>query len=167
MTMARIRNALWGFVAAGLFTNAGSADIAGVAAPDFVLKSVSGSNLRLSEFRGQVVLLTFWASWCGDCRAQMRGLSELYERYEGAGFELLAVSLDREAGQASDAMESLSIRFPVLHDPAGEVGEQYQVDSMPYVAVIDRDGIVRSQFQGYRRGEEALYLEEVRALLNE
>lgn len=147
--------------------NLGNAELAGVAAPDFVLKSVGGRNLRLSEYRGQVVLLSFWASWCGDCRSQLEGLTDLYSRYQGAGFELLAVSLDREMRQVSDAVDSLETNFPVLHDLGGAVSEQYEVKDMPYIVLIDRDGMVRDEFEGYRRGNEEDYLERVRTLMME
>jgi len=165
--MSRLRTTIAAVFALGLLAGGGKAELAGEAAPDFVLKSVAGPNVRLSEYRGQVVLLGFWASWCGDCRAQLRGLAELVSRYQGAGFEVLTVSLDREWKQAGKAAESLDLEFPVLHDPDGSVGQQYQVQSMPYVAVIDRDGNVRAEFEGYRRGQEDLYIEQVRALLTE
>lgn len=143
------------------------ADLAGSEAPDFVLKSVSGKNMRLSEYRGRVVLLSFGASWCGDCRSQLEGLEALRNRYDGAGFELMAVSLDRDMHDATDTAAAAKVGFPVLHDAGGEVGEQYDVSSVPYVVLIDRDGVVREEFEGYRRGEEQEYLERVRALLNE
>jgi peroxiredoxin len=136
-------------------------------APDFVLKSIDGSNLRLSEFRGQVVLLSFFASWCGECRAQLRGLADLYSRYQGAGFELLAVSLDRERRQAGDAIEAIDPDFPVLHDLGQVVGAEYEVESMPLVILIDREGKIRGRIEGYRRGAEDEYIEQVRVLLNE
>ena len=151
----------------GALINVSSAELAGTAAPDFVLKSVEGRNLRLSEYRGQVVLLGFWASYCGECRSQLEGLGELYSRYEGAGFELLTINLDRQLVQASDAADAMKIGFPVLHDVGGSVGEQYDVQSMPYLLLIDRDGIVRDEFEGYRDGYEEQYLERVRALLAE
>ena len=151
----------------GALVNTGSAELAGSAAPDFVLKSMTGTNLRLSEYRGQVVLVGFWASWCGECRSQLQGLADLYERYQGAGFELLSLSLDSERRQASETVEAIDVGFPVLYDPDGSVGEEYEVPSMPYVVLIDRDGIVRDEFVGYRKGDEAQYLERVRALLSE
>src|SRR5688572_28454055 len=89
----------------------------GSEAPDFVLKSVSGKNLRLSEYRGEVVMLSFWATWCGDCRAQLAELGEMRDRYQDAGVELLAVSLDQSSRQASEMTAGTT--YPVLHDAAG------------------------------------------------
>ena len=147
---------------AGVATAA--AQLTGMAAPDFVLKSVAGQNTRLSEFRGEVVMLSFGATWCGDCRAQLTHLSEMQARYRDAGVELLAVSLDQTAKQAGE----LSVNgVPVLHDVGGEVGKLYAVAKVPVVVLIDREGVVRKVFEGYRRGNESQYLESVQALLRE
>ena len=137
----------------------------GAEAPDFVLKSFSGKNLRLSEYRGEVVMLSFWATWCGDCRAQLTELGAMRDRYQDAGVELLAVSLDQSARQASDMTKGST--YPVLHDAAGEVGRLYDVQKMPVMVLIDRGGVVREVFEGFRRGNEEQYLARVQALLRE
>jgi peroxiredoxin len=152
-----------------LFAVAGAVHAAtqlkGAEAPDFVLKSLSGKNLRLSEYRGEVVMLSFWATWCGDCRAQLTELGAMRDRYEDAGIELLAVSLDQNARQASETTVGAS--YPVLHDAGGEVGRLYDVTKMPVMVLIDRGGVVREVFEGFRRGNEEQYLEHVQALLRE
>ena len=150
-------------VAAGSVSAA--AELKGAEAPDFVLKSFSGKNLRLSEYRGEVVMLSFWATWCGDCRAQLTELGAMRDRYQDAGVELLAVSLDQNARQASDMTKGST--YPVLHDAAGEVGRLYDVTKMPVMVLIDRGGVVREVFEGFRRGNEEQYLDRVQALLRE
>ena len=162
--------ALWsGAALIGLLVAAGAVSAAtelkGAEAPDFVLKSFSGKNLRLSEYRGEVVMLSFWATWCGDCRAQLTELGAMRDRYQDAGVELLAVSLDQSARQASDMTKDST--YPVLHDAAGEVGRLYDVTKMPVMVLIDRGGVVREVFEGFRRGNEEQYLERVQALLRE
>jgi peroxiredoxin len=162
--------ALWsGAALAALLAIAGTGSAAtqllGAEAPDFVLKSLSGKNLRLSEYRGDVVMLSFWATWCGDCRAQLEELGTMRDRYQDAGIELLAVSLDQNARQASETAADVS--FPVLHDAGGEVGRLYDVTKMPVMVLIDRGGVVRDVFEGFRRGNEEQYLERVQALLRE
>ena len=132
-----------------------AAQLTGSEAPDFVLKSLSGENLRLSEYRGEIVMLSFWATWCGDCRAQLEELAAMYERYQNAGVELLAVDLDQNDNQASRMARSLAVK------------ELYAVDKMPVMVLIDRSGVVRDVFEGYRRGKEQQYLERVQALLRE
>ena len=162
--------ALWsGAALAGLLVAAGTVSAAtalkGAEAPDFVLKSFSGKNLRLSEYRGEVVMLSFWATWCGDCRAQLTELGAMRDRYQDAGVELLAINLDQSARQASDMTNNST--YPVLHDGAGEVGRLYDVTKMPVMVLIDRGGVVREVFEGFRRGNEEQYLERVQALLRE
>lgn len=165
-TATRSRAAL-----AALLVIAGSVSAAtqltGSEAPDFVLKSMSGANVRLSEYRGDVVMLSFWATWCGDCRAQLEELGAMYTRYQEAGVELLAVSLDQNRRQADELALGLGVSYPVLHDENGEVGRLYDVNKMPVMVLIDRGGIVRDVFEGFRRGNEQQYLERVQALLRE
>jgi peroxiredoxin len=144
-----------------------AAELVGAPAPDFVLKSVSGENLRLSEYRGQIVALSFWATWCGDCRAQLEALAELYSSYADAGLQVLAVSLDTARRQAAATSESLELEYPVLHDVGGAIGRLYEADAMPTIVLIDRDGVVREVLEGYDRGSNALYRNRVRTLLRE
>jgi peroxiredoxin len=170
--MTRIKTATRSRAAlAALLVIAGSVsaatELTGSEAPDFVLKSLSGENLRLSEYRGEVVMLSFWATWCGDCRAQLEELGAMYARYQEAGVELLAVSLDQNPRQADELAVGLGVSYPVLHDEGGEVGRLYDVSKMPVMVLIDRGGIVREVFEGFRRGNEQQYLERVQALLRE
>jgi peroxiredoxin len=139
----------------------------GSEAPDFVLKSRSGANVRLSEYRGQVVMLSFWATWCGDCRAQLKQLATLRAQYQGVGVELLAVSLDQNLRRADALADGLNATYPVLHDASGDVGRLYDVAKVPVVVLIDRSGVIREAFEGYRRGDEQQYVDRVQALLRE
>lgn len=141
--------------------------LVGAEAPDFVLKSVSGENYRLSEYRGDVVIVSFWATWCGDCRAQLTELAEWHGTYQGAGLRLLAVSLDRNFGDARDTASALGLEYPVLHDAELEVGKRYDVGSMPVSVLVDRDGVVRDVVEGYRRSNAQELLERVKDLLRE
>lgn len=144
-----------------------AADLTGVEAPDFVLKSMSGENLRLSEYRGEVVVINFWTSWCGDCRESMPALNDLYERYREVGFELLSVNIDRKQDDAYEMAVSLGMSHPVLFDKGQKVSKEYEVESLPVVLFVDREGVVRHVNEGYRRGQEATYLQQLRALLRE
>jgi len=167
MIRRAVKVRVWMAVCALLVGAAAAAvQLTGMPAPDFVLKSVSGQNVRLSEFRGEVVMLSFAANWCGDCRAQLAQLNEMQMRYHDAGIELLAVSLDQTAKQAGE-LAANGASFPVLHDVGGAVGRLYDVGKVPVVVLVDRAGVVRKVFEGYRRGNEAQYLESVQALLRE
>ena len=151
----------------GIGTGFAALHLSGAQAPDFVLKSTTGENIRLSEYRGEVVLLSFWAKWCGDCRAQLSGLNDMYSLYREAGFEMLAISIDRDLDDARETAESLEVMYPVLFDEGREVSRLYDIGSMPIVVLIDREGVVREVIDGYRRGTEEEYLDQVKALLRE
>jgi peroxiredoxin len=144
-----------------------SSQVRGTVAPDFALKSLAGENLRLSEFRGEVVLLAFGASWCGECRRDLEQLAAIHALYEEAGLRLLAVSVDASRRQAEDLAVGIGQSFPLLHDSSGAVAELYIVESLPTAVLIDRDGSVREIVSGYRRTESPPYLEPLRALLRE
>ncbi len=142
-------------------------DMSGQQAPDFALKSMAGENLRLSEYRGEVVMINFWATWCGPCRQEMPMLDEIYQRYQKIGFALLGVNIDDDRRRAEKMIETLGISFPVLFDDAKEVSRMYNVDAMPVTYLIDREGTVRHVHFGYKPGFEHAYVEELRSLLRE
>lgn len=148
-------------------TSLASSGLAGKQAPDFALKSSSGENLRLSEYRGDVVMINFWATWCGPCRQEMPLLDELYERYERVGFNLLGVNIDDDSRRAMEMIEELGVDFPVLFDVRKEVSRLYEVDAMPVTVLVDREGNVRYVHLGYKPGYEEKYLDQVRSLLRE
>jgi peroxiredoxin len=156
--------ALW--LAAAASQSAASALTSGPA-PDFTLHSMAGSNLRLMEQRGQVVMLNFWASWCGPCRQEMPQLDRLYEKYHAAGFQLLGVNVDEDIHNATGASSKLGVHFPVLLDTEKKVSRLYDLSTMPSTVLIDRDGRVRYIHRGYRDGYEQTYEEQIRELLRE
>jgi peroxiredoxin len=145
----KIRNVLAGLVFSVFAASSlASSGLAGQPAPDFALKSSSGENLRLSEYRGDVVMINFWATWCGPCRQEMPLLDELYSRYQRVGFNLLGVNIDDDSGRAMDMINELGVSFPVLFDATKEVSRLYQVDAMPVTVIVDREGNVRHVHQG-------------------
>jgi peroxiredoxin len=119
---------------------------AGAAAPDFVLKSTDGHNLRLSEYQGDVVVLAFWASWCGSCRATLTDLNAIATGPDSDRPVVLGVSLDGNDGRAASIAQSLGLRFPTLLDSHQAVGRLYNVEALPLTLLVDRDGIVRASW---------------------
>lgn len=136
-------------------------------APDFTLKSLDGENLRLKEYRGQVVLINFWASWCGPCRQEMPLLDRIHQRYEDAGFAVLGVNVEGQVAPAQEIADKTGVTFPVLVDENQKVSELYHLEAMPSSVVVDRDGVVRYVHRGYKPGDEAKYLEVVKELIRE
>ena len=136
-------------------------------APDFTLKGIDGRNLRLQEQRGQVVLVNFWATWCGPCRQEMPHLNRLYDKYRASGFTLLAVNIDDDPRTAIATATKMGLRFPVLLDTDKTVSKRYALGSMPATVLIDRDGKVRFLHRGYREGMELSYEQQIRQLVKE
>ena len=134
-------------------------------APDFTLKSMSGENLRLQELRGQVVLVNFWATWCGPCRQEMPVLDQIHKRYESMGFAVLGLNVDTDAAKARKIAERLGVSFPLLLDTDQKVSKQYEVSAMPFTVLVDRDGAVRYIHEGYKPGDEGVYVDRLKALL--
>ena len=134
-------------------------------APDFTLRSMGGPNLRLQEQRGRVVMVNFWATWCGPCRQEMPQLNRLYEKYKASGFVLLGINVDDDASNAAGVAAKLGVTFPVLLDTDKKVSREYDLSTMPSTVIIDRDGKVRYVHRGYLTGYEDTYEKQIRELL--
>ena len=163
------RTNLWLFtlLAGWLTLSPAMAGLSGATAPDFALKSATGKNLRLSEYRGEVVLINFWASWCGPCRQEMPALDELHKRYQSLGFTVLGVNVEEDSHKARDVLNDLNISFPVLFDDHSTVSRLYDISAMPSTVLVDRNGTVRYLHKGYQPGLEDVYLQQVRELIRE
>lgn len=143
--------------------------LVGQPAPDFALRSLQGENMRLSEHLGDVVLINFWATWCGPCRQEMPLLDEIFGKYRRAGLVLFSVNLDEDENLAAakEMAQTLKVSYPVLVDARKEVARAYQAGTMPLTVLIDREGVVRYVSEGYKVGYEVRYTDKLRELLNE
>jgi peroxiredoxin len=120
-------------------------------APDFALPTLSGQAMRLSAFRGKVVVLNLWTTWCAPCREEMPSMERLYDRLRDRDFQLLAVSQDEGGPGVVEAfVRELGLTFPVLVDPDRQVGDRYGVWGYPETFVIDRHGYVVERVIGPR-----------------
>jgi len=154
------------FVSTTVLTQSSAASMKG-AAPNFTLKSLTGKNLKLSEMTGNVVLINFWASWCGPCREEMPLLNDLHKKYEPLGFTVLGVNVEEDAKNARGFLKNFPVDFPVLLDNKNQVSKKYNVIAMPTTVVLDRDGNVRYLHQGYKPGDEEKYRKMVKKLVRE
>lgn len=151
------------------FTAVGPANAAAGSgpAPNFTLKSLSGKNMKLSEMAGNVVLINFWASWCGPCREEMPLLNALHKKYEPLGFTVLGVNVEEQADNARGFLKDFPVDFPVLLDSRNQVSKMYKVIAMPTTVVVDRDGNMRFLHKGYKPGDEKKYRKMVKKLVRE
>ena len=152
---------------AGGQLGAATTRLEGGPAPDFALKSSTGYNMRLSEYRGQVVMINFWATWCGPCRQEIPVLNELHLNYKPLGFIMLGVNLDEKPGAALRMAEEMGVAYPVLFDQQKDVSRLYAIDAMPTTVLIDRDGNVRHVHRGYKASYGEAYQKQIRQLIKE
>ncbi len=136
-------------------------------AADFTAKSLSGENIKLSELRGKVVLVNFWATWCTPCKKELPYFNRLYAKYKNVGLKVLGVNLDKVRSKAVRMSSAMGLSFPVLLDPAGRVSGLYRIRSMPTTYVVAKDGTVRHIHWGFGPDEPARYEAEIRNLLKE
>jgi thiol-disulfide isomerase/thioredoxin len=150
-----------------LATLAGAAGPAPSLAPAFSLPQRGGQTLSLESLKGQVVMLNFWASWCGPCRQEMPLLEQMHKRYSKQGFTLIGVNVDAESSDAEKLLKNTQVSFPILFDSDSKVSQLYKVSAMPSSVFIDRKGNVRYSHRGFKSGDESEYLDQIRALLKE
>ncbi|MBK7250240.1 MAG: TlpA family protein disulfide reductase [Gammaproteobacteria bacterium] len=164
------RRAALAALAALLALPAGAADSSAGAAnrpPDFALHAVAGPNVRLSEHRGEVVVIAFWGSRCDTCRMQLAALNRIFTTYRPAGLQVFAVGVDDDPLRALEFARAQRVGFPLLLDPAKAVSRAWRVELLPTVAILDRGGMLRHVHRDYEAGDESLYTRELRELLNE
>jgi len=150
MKKALLTLAAAALLALGSILPAGAIPPVGSEAPDFTLKSLDGkTTYTLSELRGQVVYLDFWASWCGPCRRSFPEVMSLYEEYKEKGFVVLAVSIDRTVEAAAGFMAKQKAPFPAVFDTKGAVATRYGVSSIPSAILVGPDGKIAHSAIGF------------------
>jgi len=136
-------------------------------APDFALRALAGGNTRLSEARGQVVVLSFFGSRCNSCRAQLAALDGVYRTYGPAGLVVYGVSIDDDPQDARGFATSVGVGFPMLADPGKNVGREYAIDRLPTLVIVDRAGKVRYVHRDPKSRDQPVYVGQLRRLLDE
>ena len=166
---ARLLGATWLLGAAGLFGAAAWAATpvpTELPAPDFALPAFGGDNVRLSEYRGQPVILSFWSSRCGTCGPALSALDRLFGTYRSSGLVVLGVSVDDDSQRARDFARAHFTAFPLLLDQAKSVSRSYGIDRLPTTVLIDRAGVVRYLHTVFR-SDDPSYVAQIRALLDD
>ena len=137
-------------------------------APAFQLTGRNGKAIDLSQYKGQVVMINFWATWCGPCRQEMPLLEDIYKKYKPMGFTLVGVNVEPDAkGAEAWLSKQKPVSFPIAFDTESKVSKMYKVAGMPSTVIVDRKGNVRALHRGYKAGDENFYLTQIRTMLKE
>lgn len=136
-------------------------------AADFTLKAADGSNYRLAEQRGELVLINFWASWCGPCRQEMPQLDKLAAEFADLGVQVVGINVEQETADAEQFLKASPVSFPILWDGSNSTAKAYAVGGMPTTVIVDRNGDIRYRHAGYQPGDEQEYREQLKKLVRE
>ena len=137
-------------------------------APDFELNDLQGLRHRLSDYRGKVVLINFWASWCPECIGEMASLNALYAKYRGKGLVVLGISADRKKDPLMKVLEQTHVTYPVILDTTGGVFiRQYTVIGLPTTVVVDKKGLIAERVIGRTDFGSTAFMKKIESLLSE
>jgi peroxiredoxin len=142
-------------------------DLLGQPAPDLVARGLTGENVRLSEHRGEVVVVSFWSGACNTCRAQLEALDRISKTYASAGLTVIGVNLDDNPLRAEKFARAQNVNFQLLLATAKTTGRDFGVDRLPMLLFVDRAGVLRVAHREFRSRDEAVYVRELRTLLDE
>ena len=142
-------------------------ELIGKPAPDLVARGLTGQNVRVSEHRGEVVVVSFWSGSCNTCRGQLEALDRIARTYASAGLTVIGVNLDENLTRAEKFARAQSVQFPLLISAPENTGRDYHVDRLPMMVFVDRSGVLRAAHREFKARDEELYVRELRTLLNE
>ena len=131
----------------------------GQPAPDFTLVDTQGKTWTLSQLKGQVVFVNFWATWCPPCRAEMPSMQRLYTYLPKDKFKMLGILNNDSPSLAEDFCRKLGVTIPILNDPNGKVGADYGLTGVPETFIIDKEGILREKFIGPAQWDAPNYVQ--------
>lgn len=124
-----------------------------ISSHDKTLINKSNNSLKLSQYKGKVVYIDFWASWCRPCLVSMPLLNKLRNKYKDDGFEIIAINLDEDPEQAIQFMNAMTIDYPVVSDISGAVAKQYNVNGLPSAYIIGGNGVVKLTHKGFKKSD--------------
>lgn len=133
-------------------------------APDFTLPKASGT-VSLHEYRGKVVFVDFWASWCPPCRQSFPWMADMFDRYSSKGLVIVAIDLDKKRGKANAFLETFPAPFVVAFDPSGKTAEAFHVDAMPSSFLVGRDGKIIQSHAGFTPANARVIEDQIREAL--
>ncbi len=163
-----IMTLLVGALGVGMLLNEDIAQVTtGAEAPEFnAVNLATGDSVTLADYRGEIVLLNLWATWCGPCRWEMPSMERLYRELGPAGLKIVAVSVDQVSGEeVLDFANELGLTFDVLHDRSGQIEIDYQTTGLPETVILDRNGVIVHKSIGPVEWDDPVQRERFRRLL--
>lgn len=139
--------------------------LAATQAPDMELKKLDNSSFKLSDYRGDVLYVDFWATWCPPCRKSFPWMEEMHQRYKGLGFKVVAISLDTKRAVIDQFLDQMTTSFIIAHDPGGDSATQFKVKGMPSSYLIDRKGNIHMTHLGFNSNDKSKLEEEIKKLI--
>ncbi|VAW52192.1 hypothetical protein MNBD_GAMMA06-1321 [hydrothermal vent metagenome] len=149
-----------------LYTFLGSGIVRADQAPDFKLEGQQ-KQIQLSDYRGQVVYLDFWASWCQPCRKSFTWMNKMQSMYGKEGFKVIAINLDESRQQADKFLQEIPAKFDIAFDPEASTVDVYKVKAMPSSYIIDKNGNVIHANSGFHRNDEKKLEAKIRTLIRQ
>ena len=154
-----------GFAITAAAAAAPSGAAVGAPAPALSGTDLRGKSLSLAKLKGKVVVVDFWASWCGPCKEEMPVLERLYKKYKANGLVVVGVSVDQDAANAQKFIKEFGVSFPSIHDADHSIADRYKPAKMPTSSIIDRKGTIRFIHAGFKAKDARAMEKEIRSLL--
>lgn len=140
---------------------------AGQSAPNLTLKKLDNTSFQISDLKGDVVYVDFWATWCPPCRKSFPWMEAMHQRYKDLGFQIVAISLDNKRGVIDQFLKTMDANFTIAHDPSGDSATAFKVKGMPSSYLIDRRGNIHKTHMGFNDKDKAKLESEIKNLLAE
>ncbi len=151
-----------------LFSSSAFAVSIGDKAPDFNIPRLETKGMiSLKQYRGKVVYVDFWASWCGPCRQSLPALNKIRKEFRSKGFEVIAINLDEERDDAMEFLKEFPVAYPTARDTSGKVPEAYGLVGMPTAYLVDRKGNIQMVHEGFKKTDGAPLKAKIKKLLNQ
>ena len=133
--------------------------------PSLTLKKLDNSSFNLSDYKGDVIYLDFWATWCPPCRKSFPWMEEMHQKYSDLGFKVIAISTDVKRSVIDQFLKDLTTNFIIAHEPTGEAASKFKVTGMPNSYLIDRKGNIRLKHAGFNSKDKSKLEAEIKKLI--